>query len=311
MLLSRQLAGFTRGQSDTLRKAMGKKQIEKMNHLEGLFYEGGEKNGYKHETLHKIWEDWKKFASYAFNKSHATCYSWVAYQTAYLKAHYPAEYMAATMSRNYTNITEITKLMDECKVMGIRTLGPDVNESRQKFSVNKLGAIRFGLAAIKGMGSAAAEAIINEREQNGPYKDIFDLAQRVNLAACNRKCFESLVLSGGFDSFNIKRESYFARNSKGDVFLDALVRYGQLYQQEKSEAQNSLFGGIDSVDIATPQIPEGDSWSSIEKLNRERDLVGIYLSAHPLDDFEVILNNLCNTHCSELADKQELSKNRK
>ena len=158
------------------------------------------------------------------------------------------------------------------------------------------------------MGSAAAEAIINEREQNGPYKDIFDLAQRVNLAACNRKCFESLVLSGGFDSFNIKRESYFARNSKGDVFLDALVRYGQLYQQEKSEAQNSLFGGIDSVDIATPQIPEGDSWSSIEKLNRERDLVGIYLSAHPLDDFEVILNNLCNTHCSELADKQELSK---
>ena len=308
MLLSRQLAGFTRGQSDTLRKAMGKKQIEKMNHLEGLFYEAGEKNGYKHETLHKIWEDWKKFASYAFNKSHATCYSWVAYQTAYLKAHYPAEYMAATMSRNYTNITEITKLMDECKVMGIRTLGPDVNESRQKFSVNKQGAIRFGLAAIKGMGSAAAEAIINEREQNGPYKDIFDLAQRVNLAACNRKCFESLVLSGGFDSFNIKRESYFARNSKGDVFLDALVRYGQLYQQEKSEAQNSLFGGIDSVDIATPQIPEGDSWSSIEKLNRERDLVGIYLSAHPLDDFEVILNNLCNTHCSELADKQELSK---
>ncbi len=308
MLLSRQLAGFTRGQSDTLRKAMGKKQIEKMNHLEGLFYEGGEKNGYKHEVLHKIWEDWKKFASYAFNKSHATCYSWVAYQTAYLKAHYPAEYMAATMSRNYTNITEITKLMDECKAMGIRTLGPDVNESRQKFSVNKQGAIRFGLAAIKGMGSAAAEAIITEREQNGPYKDIFDLAQRVNLAACNRKCFESLALSGGFDSFNIKRESYLAKNSKGEVFLDALVRYGQLYQQEKNEAQNSLFGGIDSVDIATPQVPEGETWSNIERLNCERDLVGIYLSAHPLDDFEVILNNLCNTHCAELADKQELAK---
>lgn len=308
MLLSRQLAGFTRGQSDTLRKAMGKKQIEKMNHLEGLFYEGGEKNGYKHEVLHKIWEDWKKFASYAFNKSHATCYSWVAYQTAYLKAHYPAEYMAATMSRNYTNITEITKLMDECKAMGIKTLGPDVNESRQKFSVNKQGAIRFGLAAIKGMGSAAAEAIINEREQNGPYKDIFDLAQRVNLSACNRKCFESLALSGGFDSFNIKRESYFARNAKGDVFLDSLVRYGQLYQQEKNEAKNSLFGGVDDVDIATPQIPEGDTWSNIEKLNRERDLVGIYLSAHPLDDFEVILTNLCNTRCPELADKIELGK---
>ena len=308
MLLSRQLAGFTRGQSDTLRKAMGKKQIEKMNHLEGLFYEGGEKNGYKHETLHKIWEDWKKFASYAFNKSHATCYSWVAYQTAYLKAHYPAEYMAANMSRNVTNINEITKLMDECKAMGIKTLGPDVNESRQKFSVNKQGAIRFGLAAIKGMGTAAAEAIIEEREKNGPYKDVFDLAQRVNLAACNRKCFESLVLSGGFDSFKIRREDYFGRNAKGDVFLDTLVRYGQLYQQEKNAAQNSLFGGIDDVDIATPPIPVGEPWSSIEKLNRERDLVGIYLSAHPLDDYEVILKDMCNTHCSELADKLELQK---
>ena len=308
MLLSRQLAGFTRGQSDTLRKAMGKKQIEKMNHLEGLFYEGGEKNGYKHEVLHKIWEDWKKFASYAFNKSHATCYSWVAYQTAYLKAHYPAEYMAANMSRNVTNITEITKLMDECKAMGIKTLGPDVNESRQKFSVNKQGAIRFGLAAIKGMGSAAAEAIITEREQNGPYKDVFDMVQRVNLSACNRKCFESLALSGGLDSFNIRRENYFGRNAKGEMFLDTLVRYGQLYQQEKNAAQNSLFGGMDSVDIATPQVPEGETWSTIEKLNKERDLVGIYLSAHPLDDFEVILNNMCNTHCAELADKQELAK---
>ena len=216
--------------------------------------------------------------------------------------------MAANMSRNVTNINEITKLMDECKSMGIKTLGPDVNESRQKFSVNKQGAIRFGLAAIKGMGAAAAEAIIAEREANGPYKDIFDLAQRVNLSACNRKCFESLVLSGGFDSFNIRRESYFGRNAKGEVFLDTLVRYGQLYQQEKNEAQNSLFGGMDSVDIATPQVPEGDTWSSIEKLNRERDLVGIYLSAHPLDDYEVILTNMCNTHCSELADKQELSK---
>ena len=198
--------------------------------------------------------------------------------------------------------------MDECKAMGIKTLGPDVNESRQKFSVNKQGAIRFGLAAIKGMGSAAAEAIISEREKNGPYKDVFDLAQRVNLAACNRKCFESLALSGGFDSFNIRRENYFGKNAKGDAFLDTLIRYGQLYQQEKNAAQNSLFGGVDDVDIATPPIPEGEPWSSIEKLNRERDLVGIYLSAHPLDDFEVILNNLCNTHCSELADKQELSK---
>ena len=307
MLLSRQLAGFTRGQSDTLRKAMGKKLIEKMNHLEGLFYEGGQKNGHKLEILKKIWEDWKKFASYAFNKSHATCYSWVAYQTAYLKAHYPAEYMAANMSRNLANISEITKLMDECKAMGIETLGPDVNESRQKFSVNKDGAIRFGLAAIKGMGTAAAEEIISEREKNGPFKSVFDLVQRVNLSACNRKCFESLALSGGLDSFGIKRENYFGVNAKGVGFLDTLVRYGQLFQQEQNTAQNSLFGGMNAVDIATPPIIESEGWSTIEKLNKERDLVGIYLSAHPLDDYSIILENMCNTRCSELADKEALS----
>jgi len=307
MLLSRQLAGFTRGQSDTLRKAMGKKLIEKMNHLEGLFYEGGEKNGHDRKVLQKIWEDWKKFASYAFNKSHATCYSWVAYQTAYMKAHYPAEYMAANMSRNLDNINEITKLMDECKSMGIETLGPDVNESRLKFSVNKDGAIRFGLAAIKGMGSSAATAIISEREKNGPFKDIFDLVQRVNLGACNRKCLESMALSGGFDSFRISREQYFGTGPKGEGFLDTLIRYGQLYQTEQSEAQNSLFGGLDAVEITTPQIPEAEPWSNIERLNRERDLVGIYLSAHPLDEFEVVVKNICNTRCSELGDKDALA----
>ncbi len=311
MLLSRQLAGFTRGQSDTLRKAMGKKLIEKMNHLEGLFYEGGQKNGHDVKVLKKIWEDWKKFASYAFNKSHATCYSWVAYQTAYLKAHYPAEYMAANMSRNVTNITEITKLMDECKAIGIETLGPDINESRRKFSVNNKGAIRFGLAAIKGMGSNAAEAIINERENNGTYTNIFDFVQRVNLSACNRKCLESLVLSGGLDSFGIKRENYFGTNNKGEVFLDTLIRYGQLYQQEISQAKNSLFGDENAVEIATPAIPENEHWSNIETLNRERDLVGIYLSAHPLDEYEIILNNLCNTHCAELEDKKQLSSKQK
>ena len=311
MLLSRQLAGFTRGQSDTLRKAMGKKLIEKMNHLEGLFYEGGQKNGHDVKVLKKIWEDWKKFASYAFNKSHATCYSWVAYQTAYLKAHYPAEYMAANMSRNVTNITEITKLMDECKAIGIETLGPDINESRRKFSVNNKGAIRFGLAAIKGMGSNAAEAIINERESNGTYTNIFDFVQRVNLSACNRKCLESLVLSGGLDSFGIKRENYFGKNNKGEVFLDTLIRYGQLYQQEISQAKNSLFGDENAVEIATPAIPENEHWSNIETLNRERDLVGIYLSAHPLDEYEIILNNLCNTHCAELEDKKLLSSKQK
>ena len=307
MLLSRQLADFTRGQSDTLRKAMGKKQIDKMNELEELFYKGGTKNGYDQNVLKKIWEDWKKFASYAFNKSHATCYSWVAYQTAYLKAHYPAEYMAAVMSRNLDNITEITKLMDECRAMGIQTLGPDVNESRHKFSVNKNGAIRFGLAAIKGMGYAAAEAIISERDANGPYTDIFDVVKRVNLSSANRKAFESLVLSGGFDSFGIDRERYLAPNNKGDIFLDILIRFGQLYQVEKSKAQMSLFGN-DMADIPNPTIPQGEMWSNIEKLNRERDLVGIYLSAHPLDEFSMILKYLCNTKCSELADKEGLMK---
>ena len=307
MLLSRQLANFTRGQSDTLRKAMGKKQIEKMNELEELFYKGGTKNGYDQKTLNKIWEDWKKFASYAFNKSHATCYSWVAYQTAFLKAHYPAEYMAAVMSRNLDNITEITKLMDECRAMGIETLGPDVNESRHKFSVNKNGAIRFGLAAIKGMGSAAAEAIISERDANGPFTDVFDVVKRVNLSAVNKKTLESLVLSGGFDSFGIERESYMSVNNKGDVFLDTLVRFGQLYQTEKSRAQMSLFGD-DMMEVPNPPIPQGEPWSNIEKLNKERDLVGIYLSAHPLDEFSVILEQLCNTQCSELADKQALAK---
>ena len=307
MLLSRQLANFTRGQSDTLRKAMGKKQIDKMNELEGLFYKGGEKNGHDHKVLNKIWEDWKKFASYAFNKSHATCYSWVAYQTAYLKAHYPAEYMAAVMSRNLDNITEITKFMDECKAMGISTLGPDVNESRHKFSVNHDGAIRFGLAAIKGMGNAAAEAIISERDKNGPYEDVFDVAKRVNLSAVNRKAFESLVLSGGFDSFGIERERYLSVGTKGDVFLDTLIRFGQTYQAEQKQAQMSLFGA-DAVDISTPPIPDYQPWSNIEKLNLERDLVGIYLSAHPLDEYSVVLKSLCNTPCSQLSEKDDLAK---
>ena len=308
MLLSRQLADFTRGQSDALRKARGKKKKAIVDQMKPMFIEGGKKNGHDPKVLEKIWADWEKFASYAFNKSHATCYSWVAYQTAYLKAHYPAEYMAANMSRNLANITEITKLMDECKAMGIETLGPDVNESRNKFSVNKGGAIRFGLAAIKGMGAAAAESLIAEREKNGPYKDIFDFVQRVNLSACNRKCFESLALSGGFDSFGIDRERYFAQNEKGENFFDTLLRFGQAYQVSKQQASNNLFSMFadEEVEIATPKIPECERWSDIERLNRERDLVGIYLSAHPLDSYAVVLENLCNTKCPEVADKKEL-----
>ena len=309
MLLSRQLADFTRGESDALRKAMGKKKKDIVDAMKPKFIDGGKKNGHDPAILEKIWADWEKFASYAFNKSHAACYSWVAYQTAYLKANYPAEFMAAIMSRRRDQITEITKLMDECKQMGIDTLGPDVNESYQKFGVNHKGEIRFGLAAIKGLGDSAAMAIINEREANGPYKTIFDFAQRVSFANVNRKAYESLALSGGFDSFGIRREEFFATNAKGEVFLDTLVRYGQLYQQEKLQAQNSLFGGFDDgIEIATPPIPKTDErWSDIERLNKERDLVGIYLSAHPLDEFKIILDQLCNTRCGELADVQKLT----
>ena len=309
MLLSRQLADFTRGESDALRKAMGKKKKDIVDGMKPKFIEGGKKNGHDPQVLEKIWADWEKFASYAFNKSHAACYSWVAYQTAYLKANYPAEFMAAIMSRRRDQITEITKLMDECKQMGIATLGPDVNESYQKFGVNHKGEIRFGLAAIKGMGDAAAQAIIDEREANGPYKSIFDFAQRVSFANVNRKAYESLVLSGGFDSFGIRREEFFAENAKGEPFLDTLVRYGQVYQMEKKQAQNSLFGGFDDgVEIATPLVPKTDvRWSDIERLNKERDLVGIYLSAHPLDEYKIVLDNLCNAKCTDLADVANLA----
>ena len=308
MLLSRQLANFTRGESDALRKAMGKKKKAIVDAMKPKFIEGGKKNGHDPKVLEKIWGDWEKFASYAFNKSHATCYSWVAYQTAYLKAHYPAEFMAGIMSRSLDNIADITKFMDECRSMGIPTLGPDVNESRQKFSVNKNGEIRFGISAIKGVGGAAASAIISERDKNGPYTSIFDFIQRVNLGAVNRKCVESLVLSGGFDSFGtIRREDFFATNNKGEAFLDTFMRYGQIYQMEKAQIRNSLFSEEDDVEISTPPIIKGEVWSDIERLNRERDLVGIYISAHPLDEYKIVLDNLCNTQCSELSDISSLS----
>ena len=311
MLLSRQLANFTRGESDALRKAMGKKKKAIVDQMKPKFLAQGKANGHDPEILEKIWGDWEKFASYAFNKSHATCYSWVAYQTAYLKAHYPAEFMAALMTRRFSQITEITKLMEECKSLRILTLGPDVNESQMGFGVNKKGEIRFGLSAIKGMGTGAAMAIVNEREKNGPYKSIFDFAERIDLSNVNRKAFESLAYSGGFDSFGLQREEFFGVNTKGVTFLDSLVRYAQLFQQEKVQMQNSLFGGDDAVEIAQPVVPKTERWPSIEKLNRERELVGIYLSAHPLDDYSVILNNLCNTHVEEIgrgADLEELSK---
>ena len=308
MLLSRQLADFTRGESDALRKAMGKKKKDIVDAMKPKFIEGGKKNGHDPKVLDKIWADWEKFASYAFNKSHAACYSWVAYQTAYLKANYPAEFMAAIMSRRRDQITEITKLMDECKAMGIATLGPDVNESYQKFGVNKKGEIRFGLAAIKGLGDGVAQAIIEEREKNGPYKDLFDFVQRVNFSQVNRKAFEALALSGGFDSFGLRREDFFAQNAKGESTIEIVMRYGQLYQTEQQQAQNSLFGDFGALEIQTPTLPKSaDRWSDIERLNKERELVGIYLSAHPLDEYKIVLDNLCNTRCDELADVANLA----
>ena len=311
MLLSRQLANFTRGESDALRKAMGKKMKAIVDKMKPKFIKQGQENGHDPQILEKIWSDWEKFASYAFNKSHATCYSWVAYQTAYMKAHYPAEYMAALMTRRFSQITEITKLMEECKALKIATLGPDVNESQIGFGVNKHGEIRFGLSAIKGMGASAAESIVRERMENGPYKDIYDFAERVDLSNVNRKAFESLAYSGCFDSFGLQREQYFAVTGKGDLFLDTIVRYGQLFQAEKAQQQNSLFGGMDAVDVVHPIAPKAEKWPTIEKLNKERELVGIYLSAHPLDEYSVVLNNMCNTHCSKFgrnADMQELAK---
>ncbi len=303
MLLSRLLANFTRGESDKLRKAMGKKQMAVLQELKPKFIDGGKSNGHPAEKLEKIWKDWEAFASYAFNKSHAACYSWVAYQTAYLKAHYPAEFMAALLTRRKSDIKEITKLLDECHAMKIEVLGPDVNESHSDFGVNAKQQIRFGLMAIKGVGEAAAEAIVKEREQNGPFKSIFDFAQRVSISAVKRSGMECLALSGAFDCFSqeIRREQFVAFNPKGECFLDTLTRYGNQYQLAQQEAQFSLFG-MDAIEVNTPAIPQAESWSNLERLNRERELVGIYLSAHPLDEFYVILNHICGLKAENLAD---------
>ena len=311
MLLSRQLANFTRGESDALRKAMGKKKKDIVDKMKPKFIEGGVSNGHDPKILEKIWADWEKFASYAFNKSHAACYSWVAYQTAYLKANYPAEFMASLMTRRRSDIKEITKLMDECKALGIPTKGPDVNESMDGFTVNKKGEIRFGLSGIKGMSDAAVQAIIAEREANGPFTDIYSLVERVPSSSMNKKAIECLAISGGLDSFGIPREQYVTGNSGGYTFIDMLSRYSTQFQTAKAEAANSLFGDFGSVEISKPKPVQAQEWSAIERLNRERDLVGIYLSAHPLDEFAVVLKNLCNKQCCDLgsdADKEELAK---
>ena len=308
MLLSRLLADFTRGEADTLRKAMGKKILSKLMELKPKFLKGGAANGHDKVVLEKIWEDWVKFASYAFNKSHATCYSWVAYQTAYLKANYPSEYMAALLSANLNSIEKLELYMSECSRMGISVLSPDINESQMQFSANQKGDIRFGLAAIKGVGEGAVTAIIAEREKNGPFKDIYDFAERCNYTAVNRKCFENIAMSGGFDSIiDFSRGKFAVVDEKdGATFVDALVRYGTRIQSERNNAQQSLFGGDSGTgDIQRPAIPPRGEAVQLELLNKEKELIGMYLSAHPLDEYKLLIKSLCGATLADLSDLEK------
>ena len=300
MLLSRLLANFTRGESDMLRKAMGKKQIQKMLELKSKFMSEGQKNGYEAEVLEKIWADWEKFASYAFNKSHATCYTWVAYQTAYLKAHYPAEYMAGVLSRNIGAADKLKKIMDECIRMGINVKGPDINESEEKFGVNKKGEIRFGLGAVKGVGVNAVSAIIKERE-NGPFKDIYDFVERVNLSSCNRSAIENLAMAGAFDSMGYAREA-FVEQVYDTSFTDILVKFGQIIQNDKNSLQASLFGDLEPIETPKPTFPDVIPWNRLKLLEEEKKLVTVYLSAHPLDPYYMEITYGCNAKCGEFDD---------
>ena len=295
MLLSQKLASFSKGDADVLRKAMGKKIFALLAKLKPQFLDGGESNGHPREVLEKIWKDWEAFASYAFNKSHSTCYAWIAYQTAYLKAHYPAEYMAAVLSNNMNDIKSVTFFMEECKRMRLNVLGPDVNESYYKFSVNKDNAVRFGMGAIKGVGHGAVKTIVQNRKEDGNYKSIFDLAKRIDLRAANKKAFENLALAGGFDCFqNTHRAQYFHKAGDDITFLEKAIRYGSKYQENENSAQVSLFGDASEVQIAEPEVPPCEEWGTMEKLAREKEVVGIYISGHPLDDFKTEMNTFCN-----------------
>ncbi len=304
MLLSRLLGGFTRGQSDELRTAMGKKIREKLDSLKPKFVDGCKKNGYDEKVVNDIWKDWEAFASYAFNKSHATCYSWVAYQTAYLKANYPAEYMAGLLSCNLSNIDEISKFMDESRRMGIEVLSPDVNESNLAFAVNKQGNVRFGLGGVKGVSQNAVLNIVDERSKNGPFKSICDFVERINLQMANKKTLEALAGSGAFDAFDIPRAAYFIEGKDGATFIEMLLRYGTLFQQSKNSAQQSLFGESSGINVVQrpepPHIPA--ELSNLEMLKREKELIGIYLSAHPLDEYRVISQHMTTHPLTDLHD---------
>ena len=300
MLLSRKLAGFTRGQADTLRKAMGKKLKDVLDGLKGLFLEGGTKNGHPKDMLEKIWADWEKFASYAFNKSHATCYAWVSYQTGWLKAHYPAEFQAANLTKNLSNMDEIKKIMDDCKKNGIKVLNPDINESDARFTVNKQGEIRFGLGGIKGFGDNIVRAILAEREENGLFEDIFDFVERMS-GIVNRKAFESLLHSGAFDSFGINRRQYMLPCKSGDIFLDTLIRYGELFRKDSMESAVSLFGEVEEMKPERPEVPAMVGEEDIlERLQMEKELVGMYLSSHPLDRYSFEMENFTTCQIGEL-----------
>ena len=306
MLLSQKLANFSKGEADVLRKAMGKKQMAVLQKMKPKFLENGASNGHDTEILEKIWKDWEAFAAYAFNKSHSTCYAWIAYQTAYLKANYPAEFMAATLSNNMGNIKDVTKFMEECRRMGIDVLPPDVNESNLKFTVNAEGAIRFGMGAVKGLGHGAVLNIIESR-QEAAFKSIFDFATRVDLRACNRKAFEALALSGGFDSLGeVHRAQYFQTNEKDQNFLELVIKYGARMQDQANSSQVSLFGDASEVQIPEPKIPDCPEWGTMETLRREKEVVGIYISGHPLDDYKVAMEFFCNTKCTDLNELRPL-----
>ncbi len=297
MLLSQKLADFTKGEADVLRKAMGKKQIAVLAKMKPKFIEQASANGHDPKVLEKVWKDWEAFASYAFNKSHSTCYAWIAYQTAYLKAHYPAEYMAAVLSNNMNDIKQVTFFMEECKRMRLEVLGPDVNESYYKFSVNQDNAVRFGMGAIKGVGHGAVKTIVENRKKDGPFKSIFDMAKRIDLRAANKKAFENLALAGGFDGFgDAHRAQYFHDEGDGITFLEKAIRYGAKHQENENSAQVSLFGATSEVQIAEPIIPPCEEWGTMEKLAQEKEVVGVYISGHPLDDFKVEMKTFCNAN---------------
>ncbi|MCH2225174.1 MAG: DNA polymerase III subunit alpha, partial [Crocinitomicaceae bacterium] len=306
MLLSQKLAGFSKGEADTLRKAMGKKQKYVLDKMKPTFLERGNENGHDKDSLEKIWRDWEAFASYAFNKSHSTCYAWIAYQTAYLKANHPAEYMASVLSNNMNDIKQVSFFMEECKRMGIPVLGPDVNESNYHFTVNNAGAIRFGLGAIKGLGSAPVQAIIEERTKNGNFITIFDLAKRINLRICTKKAFESLVYAGGFDSFTgVHRAQYLKEDAKGKTFLENLLQFGSGFQDSENSSQTNMFGEGSAEKLPEPLIPPSEEWGNIYALNKEKEVIGIFISGHPLDDFKMEIDSFCTGNVSMLNNLEE------